>query len=254
MKNYMTLEPDVYRLMNKHFTRGRNGARVQMVVIHHNAGVLSVDQIWNVWQTRQASAHYQVTSSGQTGQLVPDNHTAWHAANSYINQRSIGIEVSNSGGSATGWPISAAAREESARLTAGVHHHYKLGRPRDGVTVRYHREFTSTSCPYHLAPGGKYHREWWNRVMFWYDTMALGNTPSPTPAPGKENEVDKAQADRIETGIRLVLEQLAGLEVNGVQEFNGWPQGGQRTQYDLLAAIAKALDVPGTEDTKASGK
>ena len=59
MKNWDTLEADRVKLLNKHFTPGRGGKKIDKVVIHHNAGVLSIDQIWQVWQDRAASAHYQ---------------------------------------------------------------------------------------------------------------------------------------------------------------------------------------------------
>ena len=45
MKNWDTLEPDRVKLLNKHFTPGRGGKKIDKVVIHHNAGVLSIDQI-----------------------------------------------------------------------------------------------------------------------------------------------------------------------------------------------------------------
>lgn len=191
MKNWDTLDADVVRLMNKHYTIGRSGHRIEMVVIHHNAGILSIDQIWNVWQTRQASAHYQVESGGRIGQLVFDRDTAWHAANSNINARSIGIEVSNSGGATADWPITNIAIEETAHLTAAICRLYKLGRPKSGTNVRFHREFTSTSCPYHLAPGGKYHNTLMDRAAYWYD--------NPTGAAGHatKEELDVDQADRI---------------------------------------------------------
>lgn len=32
--------------MNKHFTVGRAGEKVRHVVIHHNAGILFIKQIW----------------------------------------------------------------------------------------------------------------------------------------------------------------------------------------------------------------
>lgn len=252
MKSWENLEPDSYRLMNKHFTRGRNGRRIDKVVIHHNAGILTVDQIWQVWQTRQASAHYQVESNGWIGQLVNDWDTAWHAANAYINETSIGIEVSNSTG-APNWHITNTAVEEAAHLTAALHHGYKLGRPRSGVTVRYHREFTGTSCPHHLAPGGIYFARFWERVLFWYDQMSRGAVPpppAPTPAP-QEDEVTKDQADRIERKLDLVLDQIAGRRNSeGEQEFNGWPQNGHRTLNDSVAAIGAELGIHGFEDTK----
>lgn len=257
MKNWDTLEPDVYRLMNKHFTQGRNGRNIDKIVIHHNAGVLSVDQIWQVWQTREASAHYQVESGGRIGQLVNDWDTAWHAANTYINETSIGIEVSNSTGRPT-WHITNTAVEEAAHLTAALHRGYNLGRPRSGVTVRYHREFTGTSCPYHLAPGGLYHDRFWERVLYWYDQMsrpAPAPEPEPVNPPPSEVEVTKEQADRIEAKLDLVLDQIAGKRnERGEQEFNGWEQGGQRTLYDLTAALAAKGGVPNTHDTKEGRK
>lgn len=253
MKDWNVLEPDVYRLVNRdRFTAGRNGRKIDKVVIHHNAGVLTVDQIWGVWRDRIASAHYQVQSNGVIGQLVNDWDTAWHAANTYINESSIGIEVSNSGGAAQDWPISGTAIEEAAHLTAAIHHAHGLGRPRSGITVRYHREFTGTSCPYHLAPGGKYHGTFWTRVLHWYDRMA--SAPAPAPAPGPStggDEVTKDQADRIEKKLDLVLDQIAGARnANGEQEFNGWEQGGHRTLYDLTSALAATAEVPGTRDTQ----
>lgn len=194
-KNYYTVEPDRYRLMNKHFTRGRAGNQIEFVVIHHNAGILSIDQIWQVWQTRQASAHIQVTGSGEVGQLVNDSDTAWHAGNQWANQRSIGIEVANSGGPSQDWPIADTAIITAARWTAAVCLYYKLGRPAVGKSVRFHREFTGTSCPYHLAPGGKYHRRFMDEAYRFYDLMAAGavhpngalkQSGAPAPQPRKE--------------------------------------------------------------------
>ena len=59
MKNWETLEPDVTKLMARHFTPGRAGRQIRMVVMHHNAGNLSVEDCWQTWQTRQATAHYK---------------------------------------------------------------------------------------------------------------------------------------------------------------------------------------------------
>lgn len=182
MKDWKTLQPDVVKLLNKHFTPGRNGNKIDKVVIHHNAGVLSIDQIWQVWQDRPASAHYQVETGGRIGQLVWDRDTAWHAANSWVNQTSIGIEFANSAGASADWPISSKTIEEGAHLVAAVCHYYKLGRPQAGTNVRFHREFTSTSCPHHLAPGGKYYDTLMSRAQFWYDN------PDGTPAPNPSNE------------------------------------------------------------------
>lgn len=195
MKNFYELESDEVRLMNKHFTAGRAGEKVRHVVIHHNAGVLSIKQIWDVWQTRAASAHFQTESGGRIGQLVWDANTAWHAANAWVNRTSIGIEVSNSGGPAQDWPITDTAVIQAARLAAAVCWHFKLGRPVAGHNIRWHKEFTGTSCPYHLAPGGKYHRRFMDEAHRFYDLMAAGaihpngtlkQPGAPAPQPRKD--------------------------------------------------------------------
>ena len=104
--DFQTLEPDLYCLMNKHYTPGRPGP-IKYLVVHHNAGVnLSTADCYRIWQDREASAHYQVEVDGTIGQLVNDWDTAWHAGDSAANSYSIGIEHANTGGAAEGWPIS----------------------------------------------------------------------------------------------------------------------------------------------------
>ena len=44
MKNWDTLEADRVKLLNKHFTPGRGGKKIDKVVIHHNAGVRSEER------------------------------------------------------------------------------------------------------------------------------------------------------------------------------------------------------------------
>ena len=37
MKDWAKCEADVVKLMNKHFTKGRDGSRIQHIVVHYNA-------------------------------------------------------------------------------------------------------------------------------------------------------------------------------------------------------------------------
>lgn len=248
MKDWLELEADRVKLMNKHFTPGRGGNTIQYVVVHHNAGVLSIDQIWDVWQSRAASAHYQVQSDGTIGQLVNDWDTAWHAANAWMNQRSIGIEVSNSAGPSQDWPITDTAIREAGRLIAAVCLYYGLGRPESGKNVRYHREFTTTGCPYHLAPGGKYNRALMDEARRFYDHLKnRKNNPQPAPAPKENapvttawkdgpaalNEV-KHKVNDIEKILTLVADQLLGWpkDENGNYKIAGW-------DFDSIIATAE---------------
>lgn len=253
MKDWLELEADRVKLMNKHFTSGRGGNKIQYVVIHHNAGVLSIDQIWDVWQSRAASAHYQVTSTGEIGQLVNDWDTAWHAANSWMNQRSIGIEVSNSAGASQDWPITDTAIREAGRLIAAVCLYYGLGRPESGKNVRYHREFTTTGCPYHLAPGGKYNAALIGEAQRFYDQLKAGTrSEKPTPTPKKEKSMfGPDQVGALDEAKRYSRDTKAQLTGSGkLGEYPGWDQLGGRTVVDALGAIGAKLGIDGFKDTK----
>ncbi len=57
MKNWNTLEADVDLIMNTHYTPGRNGRQIDKVIIHHNAGNLTISGA--------------VTTSGKPVQLPP---------------------------------------------------------------------------------------------------------------------------------------------------------------------------------------
>ena len=254
MKDWLTLAPDRVKLMNKHFTPGRNGNKIQYVVVHHNAGVLSIDQIWDVWQSRAASAHYQVTSTGEIGQLVWDRDTAWHAANAWVNQRSIGIEVSNSAGASQDWPITDTAIREAGRLIAAVCLYYGLGRPVSGKNVRYHREFTTTGCPYHLAPGGKYNAALIGEAQRFYDQLKAQKNGAKQTTKKKEKDMSNFGPDQVgalDEAKRYGRDTKAQLTGSGeLGQYPGWPQLGGRTLVDAVAAIGAKLEIDGFKDTK----
>ena len=69
MKNWETLEADVNKILTKHFTKGRSGASINKIVVHYNAGNLTTEGCYSVWQTRAASAHYQVEDLASKYQL-----------------------------------------------------------------------------------------------------------------------------------------------------------------------------------------
>lgn len=177
--DYFTVQPHKVKLLNKHFTKGRGGAKIQFITRHHNAGITTTEGSWNTWQTRQASAHYQIETDGTVGQLVWDQNTAWANASTWANARTIAIEHSNNGGAAQDWPISTATIEAGAKWAAALCWYYKLGRPQFGTNIRDHKEFSATACPYHLANGNKYHSQWMRVAQQHYDWMAAGGKTEP---------------------------------------------------------------------------
>lgn len=180
MKDWKTCTADVVKLMNKHFTSGRSGSKIQHVVLHYNAADGTVENVWDWWQTRPASAHYQVESSGRIGQLVWDRDTAWHAGNWVENCRSIGIEHANRKDKT----VSEACLDNGAHLVAALCLLYGLGRPQWHKNVFEHKDFAATDCAASLGAGGSQHDEYMRRAQKWYDeitrTSAAGTTSATT--------------------------------------------------------------------------
>lgn len=121
--------------------------------------------------------------------------------------------------------------------------YYKLGRPESGKNVRYHREFTTTGCPYHLAPGGKYNRALIGEAQRFYDHLKnQKNNPKPKETkpvttawkdgPAALNEV-KHKVNDIEKIVTLVADQLLGWpkDDNGNYKIAGW-------DFDSIIATA----------------
>ena len=241
--DWKNLNADENWIINKHYTPGRGGNRIQYVVIHHNAGVLSIADCWNTWQTRQASAHYQVQTDGRIGQLVHDSDSAWHAGNFAANQRSIGIEHANSGGASAGWPISEATRENGAHLVAAICRYYGLGRPQWGVNVFPHQHFSSTACPGLLAT--TYRDSYMARAQAWYDAMVSGKAPAAS-AP-KATTSTATGAAKTKTDGQLEITQdgiLGGATIARWQQVMGTPIDGviSRGGSQLVIAFQKFLN------------
>lgn len=185
MKSWTELQPDEYMILATHFTRGRDGKNINKVVVHYNAGDLSISGCYNVWQDRPASAHYQVDSNGRIGQLVNDWDTAWHAGNWDANTTSIGIEHANKAG---GY-ITDAALDNGAHLTAAICKYYGLGRPQWLTNVFPHQYFQATSCPGQIYGAQK--DAFMSRAQEWYDSMT-GSKPAPSePVQNPVNPTNK---------------------------------------------------------------
>lgn len=200
MKDWNTLKADKNVIMNKHFAAGRNGAKINKVVVHHNSGNLTTEQCWQVWQTREASAHYQVEANGTIGQLVWDRDTAWHAGPA--NRTSIGVEHANNRYGP--WTISEATLDNGAHLVAAICKFYGLGTPTWGVNVFPHKYFMSTDCPGEIA--GSQNAAYMARARKYYSQMMNGYSE---PAPVQSEPPISSNIDQ------LAHEVIAGKYGNG---------------------------------------
>jgi hypothetical protein len=115
-----------------------------MVTLHHNAAVMSHEQVLATWQNREASAHFDVDRSGAVAQYVKVDEYAWACGNTIGNQTSISIEMSNSstGGN---WPVSETTWKSAARLAGWLFAHVINTRPNSTNLVPHHHWY-STAC------------------------------------------------------------------------------------------------------------
>lgn len=128
----------------------RNGAKIQHIIIHHMAGNLTARQCYNVWKTREASAHYAIDTRGNIGQLVDEKYRAWSVANAYWDARSVTIECANITGSPS-WKVSDATINACIKLVADICKRNGIKKctytgNSQGVLMM-HSWFMSTACP-----------------------------------------------------------------------------------------------------------
>lgn len=203
MKSWENLEADENLILSTHMTKGRQGCKVDKIVVHHNAGNLTARQIYDVWQTREASAHYQVAADGRISQHVWDTDTAWHSGDWTANLTSIGVEHADI--STDPWSISEATLDNGAHLVAALCKRYGLGRPQWRVNVFPHSDFTSTSCPASLA--GAQNADYMARAQAWYDKMT-GTASAPSTAQPAQSVAAESSANVLQGAYRVAVDKL----------------------------------------------
>lgn len=114
------------------------------VTLHHNGGRLSHEGVLRVWQTRPASAHFDVDRVGAVAQYVRVNEYAWAVGNTYGNQRTISIEMANSQVAPT-WEINDCTYVSAARLAGWLFAKVIGERPTVGNLFQ-HKHWASTEC------------------------------------------------------------------------------------------------------------
>lgn len=156
-----------YKHICKHYDKGREGKKISKIFVHHMAGNLTVKQCGNVFDNRQASAHYGVNGKA-IGLYVNECDTAWHCGNWGYNTKSIGIELANDGGA--NWHVSDTTIDTAIRLIADICKRNgikKLNYTGDmSGNLCMHKWVCSTSCPgTYLATKFKYIAAQVNKIL-----------------------------------------------------------------------------------------
>jgi hypothetical protein len=167
----------------------------------------------NALKGRGGSIHYAIGNDGTIGYGVDENNVAWHAGNWPVNQKSIGIETSNSavGGD---WPVSSAAFNALVKLVADIAKRNNMGTLVSGKNIGYHSMYASTSCP------GPYLKKKFNSLIKMANDINKKPTPKPTdkflPAKGYWGPGDKdKKVGQIATFMRRMFPSYTSAKALG---------------------------------------
>lgn len=135
----------VYIGDNKNFSGKNYRKKIDLIVVHHMAAVLTPKQCNNALKGRGGSIHYAIGNDGTIGYGIDETLVAWHAGNWPVNQRSVGIEISNSkvGGD---WLVSVKAFNAAAKLIADIAKRNGLGKLVFKKNIGYHGLYAATAC------------------------------------------------------------------------------------------------------------
>ena len=134
---------------HKHWN-DRQGNKVDKIVIHHAASVISVEQLGQIFSSRNSSATYGIGSDSRVGQYVSEQYRPWTTSNWTIDKRGITIEVSNceTGGD---WKVSDKVLEVLIELVADICRRNGIKKcsytgTKNGV-LQMHKWYANTACP-----------------------------------------------------------------------------------------------------------
>ena len=176
------------RANSGNYSRGRGGAKVNKIVIHH-AATTDFDGIGRTFQAagRNASAHYGVGRNNNVDQYVPEEDMAWHAGTpnpaTNPNPSSIGIEHVNSSG-APDWNIAEETFNTSVELVRDIATRHGLLPLVVGQNLFQHKNFSNTYCAGKMG----------DRLQELADRVNSGtSTPTPPASGGKKSDDEIAQ-------------------------------------------------------------
>lgn len=205
--NHVHLSPNYTAMSNK---------KNEVIVIHHMAGKLTVEQCGNVFapSSRKASSNYGIDGNGRIGLYVEEKNRSWATSSKAIDSRAITIEVANSvaGGN---WPVSDKAMASLINLCVDICK--RNGIPRLNYTgdksgnLQMHKWYAATGCP------GAYLESKFPYIANEVNKRLNGNTTPSLPESSGTYTVQKGDTlSSIARKYGTTYQKLA--ELNGIQD------------------------------------
>lgn len=205
--NHVHLSPNYTPMSNK---------KNEVIVIHHMAGKLTVEQCGNVFapSSRKASSNYGIDGNGRIGLYVEEKNRSWATSSKAIDSRAITIEVANSvaGGN---WPVSDKAMASLINLCVDICK--RNGIPRLNYTgdksgnLQMHKWYAATGCP------GAYLESKFPYIANEVNKRLNGNTTPSLPESSGTYTVQKGDTlSSIARKYGTTYQKLA--ELNGIQD------------------------------------
>lgn len=229
-----------YGACSSNYTNASRGAGdIDMVVIHTVQGGYSSCYYWFANCDAQASAQYVIRSSdGQITQMVDEADVAWHAGNSDVNERSVGIEHEGYIDDC-GWNTDAMYRA-SAALTADIA--ARQGVPLDRSHIIGHAEVPDPYDPgayggsgNHTDPGSCWD---WD----YYMSLVGGEVGDPTGEIigfVRENDIYNTAGNLPGATVEIQeTGETTTVDSDGIYSFTGIPYG----NYTIVASKSGYLD------------
>lgn len=208
--NHVHLSPNYTAMSNK---------KNEVIVIHHMAGKLTVEQCGNVFApaSRKASSNYGVDGDGRIGLYVEEKNRSWATSSKACDSKAITIEVANSvvGGN---WAVSDKALFSLINLCVdickrnGIKQLNYTGDKRGNLHM--HRWYAATGCP------GEYLGSKFPYIASEVNKRLNGNTTPSTPSlPETSSTYTVKSGDTLSSIARkynTTYQKLA--EINGIQD------------------------------------
>jgi len=161
---------------------GRNGKNIEIITIHHMAGVLTAEECGRIFQdgSRKLSSHYGIGKDGKIGLYVDEENTAYTNGNFESNSIAVTIEASNSKVSGD-YPVSDEVLNVLIKLIADIAKRNNLGTLVKGENLTWHKMHAETTCPgEYLLSKIDYIVEEANKIN---NEVTTNPQPNPEPVP-----------------------------------------------------------------------